>query len=292
MLHYIQNPAPSHRMYFMMGRYRYEDLHHFLSGMPPYFYLLFLAIKTPLPILAAFLAGLAVFIRRRREPGPSFILFMFLLWIVPYSILSAKWLRYMLSCMPAVTIIAATGLVKGFSLLSALRKQHPHRAFAWAGHSVLAVVFFAVPLWTAIKAAPFYSLYQNSLAGQPAGYYFPHDELNDAGLDLAIKQICAQAPHRAIVGGESQTVAKLFNYYFHRYGRDDLRYVQIKNDMTISKASDPYLVISNARRYEDNAALIRELELNPRPGWIVKVAGVTATEVFHPQELAQLRSSP
>ena len=58
--------------------------------MPIYFYPLLLAIKTPLPVLGAFLVGLIEVWKRRREPGPSFLLFMFLLWIIPFSLLERE----------------------------------------------------------------------------------------------------------------------------------------------------------------------------------------------------------
>ena len=66
-------------------------------GTPVYFYLLFLAIKVPLLILFAFLVGLAIAIKRWRHVGHAFLIFMFLFWIVPYSLIGGKWLRYTLS---------------------------------------------------------------------------------------------------------------------------------------------------------------------------------------------------
>ena len=68
----------------MMGRLYSEDAAHFEGGMPAYFYVLFLAIKTPLPILGALIIGLVETWKRRRESGPSFLIFMFLWWIVPF----------------------------------------------------------------------------------------------------------------------------------------------------------------------------------------------------------------
>jgi len=80
-------------------------------GTPLYFYLLFLAIKVPLMIVAAFVVGLVVSIKRRREVGYAFVLFMFLSWIVPYSLIGGKWLRYTLSLMPFVYMLAAIGVM-------------------------------------------------------------------------------------------------------------------------------------------------------------------------------------
>jgi len=120
MLHYAGEGTMTHHGYLMMGRFYYNDPAHLGGGMPIYFYPLLLALKTPLPVLGALLVGLIEVWRRRREPGPSFLLFMFLFWIVPFSLLSAKWLRYMLAWMPTVYMIAALGLAKIFSWSSAL----------------------------------------------------------------------------------------------------------------------------------------------------------------------------
>ncbi|HEY0406000.1 MAG TPA: glycosyltransferase family 39 protein, partial [Pyrinomonadaceae bacterium] len=72
------------------------------GGTPVYFYVLFLLIKLPPPVLLALIVGLVECVRRRRDPGHGFLLLMFVLWIVPYSLFGAKWLRYTLSLMPFV----------------------------------------------------------------------------------------------------------------------------------------------------------------------------------------------
>ena len=43
--------------------------------------------------------------------GHAFLIFMFLFWIVPYSLIGGKWLRYTLSLMPFVYMLAAVGVV-------------------------------------------------------------------------------------------------------------------------------------------------------------------------------------
>ncbi len=81
-------------------------------GTPIYFYLVFMAIKIPLLVLVSFIVGFVVSIKRRVHPGHAFVLFMFLFWIVPYSLIGAKWLRYTLSLMPFVYMLAAIGVVE------------------------------------------------------------------------------------------------------------------------------------------------------------------------------------
>ena len=80
-------------------------------GTPIYFYLLFLLIKVPLPVLLAFVVGTGGMRAPLATAGPRLSAVDVLLWIVPYSLIGAKWLRYTLSLMPFVYMIAAVGII-------------------------------------------------------------------------------------------------------------------------------------------------------------------------------------
>ena len=112
MLYYVGQGTVTHHGYLMMGHFYYNDPAHFLQGMPIYFYPLLLAVKTPIPVLVALAFGLVEVYRRRRESSYLFVLFMFLMWLVPFSLINAKWLRWTLSWMPSVYVIAAIGAAK------------------------------------------------------------------------------------------------------------------------------------------------------------------------------------
>ena len=121
----------------------------------------------------------------------------------------------MLAWMPAVYIMAAIGLAKIFSWLSALANRRTSPRPAQASVAACALVFMANPVWAVVKSAPYYSLYLNALGFGRTGFYFPHDEMNDMGLREAIQRISKEAPHGATVGGEGGPV---FNYYLHKFG--------------------------------------------------------------------------
>jgi hypothetical protein len=289
MLHYAREGTMTHHGYLMMGRFNYDDPAHLNGGMPIYFYPLLLMLKTPIPILVALAIGLIQVFRRWQEPGPFFLIVMFMLWIVPFSLLSAKWLRWMLSWMPAVYIIAAVGVARAWDWLRALSQRTASRRLVPAFAAALMVAFLGEPLWAAAKAAPFYTLYLNPLGFGRTAFYFPHDEMNDMGLRPAISEICRQAPYRATVGGESEAV---FAYYFHKFGRDDLRYVEISNRLLDSTEALPsYVVLQNGREYLENISLVRRLQAGARPAWTVSIEGVPAAQVYHSEELASLEES-
>ena len=180
MLHYVGEGTMTHHGYLMMGHFYFNDVAHLRGGMPFYFYLLMLAIKTQLPVLVALGVGMVEVVRRRKEAGASFLILMFLFWIIPFSLVSSKWLRWMLSWMPAVYIIAAIGLVKIFSWTRDLRVESRSRLLVPAWNALIFLVFLVQPLWTAAKAGPFYPLYLNPLGLGRAGYYFPQDESANA----------------------------------------------------------------------------------------------------------------
>jgi Dolichyl-phosphate-mannose-protein mannosyltransferase len=287
MLHYITEGTMTHRGYLMMGHLYYDDPAHLTGGMPVYFYALFLAIKTQLPILAAFVVGLVEVFRRRREAGAFFLIVMFLFWIVPFSLLSAKWIRYMLAWMPTVYMIAAIGMVKIFSWLSTQARRELSRPPAPALAAALAMLFFVVPVWVSLKSGPYYSLYLNPLGFGRTGYYFPHDEMNDAGLRTAIKEICEEAAEGASVGGETEPV---FKYYFHRFGRDDLHYFDLSDQaQRMSAPPSAYLVIQDGRIYFDNSAFIQTVEAYQHPIQTFDIRGAAAARVYRDEEFAELR---
>jgi 4-amino-4-deoxy-L-arabinose transferase-like glycosyltransferase len=249
-------------------------------GTPVYFYLLFMAIKIPLTVLAAFVAGMAVSIKRWRQPGYAFALFMFLFWIVPYSLTGAKWLRYTLSLMPFVYMLAAAGAVALGKYIIARLGASKRAQFLTGG--AIVIIFVAVPAWTAYQAGPHYALYTNALAANKVGYYFPHDEFYDDGLREAIQFVCERAPQGAIIAHETPAATR---YYLERFGRLDLNSQAISAPgFQVTNISGPaYIIVQRGRTYFENRD---ELELVRRTFaklYEVKVNGIAAAEVFSNQ---------
>ena len=283
---YVGGSSITHHGYLVMGHLYREDAAGFSGGMPSYFYILLLAIKTPLPILVGLLVGLVSIWNSRREAGSSFLLFMFFSWIVPFSLVGPKWLRYMLAWMPAVYIVAAVGLARICAWLSAIARRRLSRGWAQALVAAFLVVFMANPVWDVVKSAPYYSLYLNAFGRGRTAYYFPHDEMNDMGLRAAIERISEEAPHGASVGGEAGPV---FKYYFHKFGRDDLQYFDLSNGAKrLSAPYSAFLVLQDGRKYFENASFVRSIESRQLPIQTVEIGGADAARVYRNTELAEL----
>jgi hypothetical protein len=267
---------------YLMGTHLYKN--HMSAtpfwGTPLYFYALFLAIKVPLSVLAASVIGLVVSVRRWRHAGYAFVLFMLFFWIVPYSLIGAKWLRYTLSLMPFVYLLAAVGIVWLFNRTSAwLEKSGAKRAMRFAVPGVLIAVFLVVPAWIALANGPHYALYTNEFAANRAGYYFPHDEFYDDGLREAIKYVCDTAPQGALLVNETPGVVR---YYLEKFNRTDLQSRVLSDPgFTITGAEQgAYVILQNGRTYFENQEEMKTVRASYRLTHVVCVQGVTAAEVY------------
>lgn len=243
-------------------------------GTPVYFYPLFLLIKVPPPVLFGFIVGLAVSIKRRHEIGYAFLIFMFLFWLVPYSLIGGKWLRYTLAVMPFVYMLAAVGVVAIISLVSQMLKTKPMLVA-----TVAVSVFALFPAWTAVASGPHYALYTNMFAPGKAGYYFPHDEFYDDGLREAIKYVCEHAPQNATLAHETPAVAR---YYLQVFGRPDLQSHAISaRDFTVADVQGPtFVVIQRGRTYFENQNELEYTRANFTKVHEVWVGSASAVEVF------------
>jgi hypothetical protein len=249
-------------------------------GTPLYFYLLYLAIKVPLPVILAFVVGLIACVRRWRHPGEGFLLLMFVLWIVPYSLFGAKWLRYTLSLMPFVYMIAAVGIIAlcGW-MVSVFESKRGARRASVLAYAALLVFFIALPAWSAYASRPHYALYTNALGKGRAGYFFPHDEFYDDGLREAMRFVCETAPQGATIAHETPGVAR---YYLQKFGRSDLQ-SRVLSDAKFNLADAPkpsYIIIQRGRTYFENRQKIAEARARLPKVNEVFVQGIKAAEVY------------
>ncbi len=265
---------------YLMGETLYQNqMSSTPFGTPVYFYLLFLAIKTPLPLLVAFAVGLVVCIRRWRRPGEAFLLLMFVLWIVPYSLSGAKWLRYAHSLLPLVYMFAAVGIMWIVRLGRARIERGGSFSPLRIVRALVLLCFVALPAWAAYEAAPHYATYTNALGAGRAGYYFPHDEFYDDGLREAIKFAAERAPAGATVVHETPGVVR---YYLQKFTRTDLDSRVLSDPaFQIDAAPRPaYVILQRGRTYFENREKLTEVRARGRKVYEGFVSGVSAVEVY------------
>jgi Dolichyl-phosphate-mannose-protein mannosyltransferase len=292
--HYINSYSSeqllTHHGYLFADRLYPNTISSTPFGTPVYFYLLFLAIKVPLPVVAAMIAGLVLCARRWREPGPAFLLLMFVLWIVPYSLMGAKWLRYTLSLMPLVYMLAAVGIV--WLIERAARMANDRDALSRNGAraagstlparavaALVLLVFVAWPAWNAYVSLPHYALYTNALARNSAGRFFPHDEFYDDRLREALRFVAERAPQGATVVHETPGVAR---YYLEKFGRADLQ-SRVLSDPNFRLEAAPrpaYYLLQRGRTYFENREKMDEVRARLPKVHEELIDGASAVEVY------------
>jgi hypothetical protein len=267
---------------YLMGEHLYKNNASGTPfwGTPVYFYALFMAIKIPLPVLAAFIVGLWACFKNWREHGHGFLLLMFLLWIIPYSLFGAKWLRYALSLMPFVYMIAAVGitaLVNFFFV--ALFKEADAQRLMWVATAAALLIFIALPAFAAYASGPHYNLYVNALGTGRAGYYFPHDEFYDDGVREALRFICDTAPQGSIVANETPGVAR---YYLEKFGRADLQSRPLSDrNFNLADANAPiFVLVQRGRTYFENQEKVKEMRASFQKIYEVNIQGARAAEIY------------
>jgi hypothetical protein len=249
---------------------------------PLYFYLLWLAIKVPLAVLATCLVGFIAGLRRWREPGHGFVVFMILFWIVPYSLMGAKWPRYLLSLMPFVYMSAAVGIVLLIRWsAAAFAKWNARGWVTGAVYGLLLLATVVMPALTAYGSAPHYGLYSNVIGDRYTAYFFPHDEFYDDGLNDAIHFVCANAPANATIVTETPGVVR---YYIEKFGRQDLQSRVLSDpNFSVPNQGAVYFVLQRGRTYFENRDKMKQVREQFPMVYASCVRDFTAAEVHSAQ---------
>jgi hypothetical protein len=274
MLRYSEQKTIQHHGYLMDGRVYLNNALTTPYGLPWYFYLWVLAVKTPLVILAAVLGGLGLLFFDRNSLMSIFARVNLTFWIVPYSLAGSKWIRYVAIGLP-VLYLAGGWAVERFLAWS--RKRMGNRTWRPAlAAIVVALVFW--PLANAMAWAPYNRLYLNSLGGgvADAGRLFPPDEVYDLGAREAAEYVCRAAPRGTRVAASDPMA---LGFYTRQLGRKDLK-VEPLFDPNYQFRPGDFLLIQDSRRYFETDGLIDLVERTEKPAFVVRDAGLSVEKVF------------
>jgi hypothetical protein len=239
------------------------------------FYLRLLCTKVPVAVLTAAAVGVVELVRRRRERGFTLLRVWLVFFLVPYSLMAAKFLRYALPLYAVIDVIAAVGVVAGTAWL--LRKSWlatPVRVAV----SVAAVVIGIVGTAAAEQsAAPFHSLFRNAIGEQvnTAGT-FP-EETYDYGVREAVAAIAsASEPSAVIVSDAAGVVAR----YVEDSGRTDLMSRSFSANGIPYDGRPVWVIVQNEHLTFENADVVAELRRRLCPWREVYAHDVLAVQVF------------
>jgi len=283
---YTGQSTVTHHGYMMFGHlFPNSILLTPFGGTPWYFYLLALIVKLPPLVLLVFMGGVGLSLRRWRDPGPYFLLFWLLFWLVPYSIVGVKFLRYSLTLMPAVYLAAAWATCEIADWLVNWRCWTlPRPLLRWITHTVLGGLMVLVSLAALIASQPYFSLYVNRWGGGQgrSAYYFPHDECYDLLLREAIVATLRQAPTGSVVAGETPAV---FRYYLAKLNRPDIRVINLSDARLSQPISAPVFVfLQPGRIYFENRTFYTRLWNRSPEQMSARIEGRPLVRVFRLNE--------
>ena len=272
---YLGGTTPIHTGYLFAHTLYVNSVLVTPGGLPISFYLTFLALKVPVVVLFAFVAGLVLMIRRRGERGFVFARIFLVFFLVPFSLMGGKFVRYMLPLLAVVDILAAAGIVW---LLDEARKRLPVTNRRWLVPAVTAL-FVTAPLYAQVSARPFFSLSQNAvgMALAAPGYMFPDDEFNDAGVREAVRAIARVARPGAAIASDASTVVE---EYLRELGRSDLQSMSLARDGLPRPARETWVIAQDGHVYFENRDVLDQIRRTVMPWgeWIS--GGAVAVRVY------------
>jgi hypothetical protein len=270
-----------HDSYEYLGQLYRNQMTLWLNGSPWHFYYVFIGVKLPLAVVAGFIMGLPLLLRRRLGDGRFFIIFYLFFWFFPFTVLGGKFTRYFTFPLPVVLIVSAVGLMAlARAAAGAAKRRGLAETSATYVRTAVALLFVLFSAYAATSVAPHYRLYTNALGGgaAAAGSYFPHDEFYDSATRETVAAFAAVAPPRARVASETP---ELVAHYAREAGRPDLVHVSLSDPAAIADfGAGDVVLVARGRRYFSNDAITRGLPARLRPLAEVNLGRVPAAQVF------------
>lgn len=282
---YVNEELLTHHGYLVMDKLYVNDFLQTPGGTPWYLYPLFMLVKLPLPVLAAFAVGLVEIIRRRRghphARGYTFLKFMLFCWFLPELLIGVKFLRYTLTLLPLVYMASALGIVVMWDAVAAQLRRFATGQVARVSAAAIVISGFVIaPSVLTVKSLlhSYQSLYVNLLGCGRVGYFFPHDEFYDLGARESIRFVAETAPQGATLASEIPGVVE---YYLERYYRPDIRsHIISQPSFSLSQEPPDFVLLQRGRVYFENLKNFEFIEKNFAPVQSSVYEGAPAATVY------------
>jgi hypothetical protein len=274
MYRYLTERTLQHHGYNLNGHLYMNDIASTPFGVPWYFYAWAIGVKTPLPVLVTMAAGLVLVLWERRSLNSIFLRVMVFFCFVPFSLVGAKWIRYLLDMLPFLFLLSGCAVGKLYEWFTRLDSVTVRRL----GMALAALVLLVWPAAETVAWVPSYPLYLNQLGGGRANVakFFPHDELYDLGVREAVQYICRTVPGGAVLAVSNPMAV---GYYLEQCGRADVQ-VRALFDPKYGMRPGDFLLLQESRRYFETEDLFREVRDHGPPLKEVTVAGLVTARIY------------
>ena len=270
-LHWLHHDGVKHTGYDFDGTLYMNFPSRLLAGVPWFYYLWLLLVKTPIPILLAVILGSALLLRERRTLASCFFLSFGLVQLAGLSVSGAKWIRYSLPLLPFLF------LAGGYAVQQTL-KAAKGRVLSQGLVGLAAVILLGWPLLELPSWAPYYSFYLNSIGGekQNIARYFAMDEVSEFDTREVAQAVCPFAPAAAsLATARPMSMA----YYLQVCGRTDLQVVPLYDTHYAPRDGD-LIVLEPSRRFFETQRFFDALRNSGMPHSEVRVGPVLASTIY------------
>ena len=282
-LQWLHHDGVKHTGYDFDGTLYRNFPSRLLAGVPWFYYLWLVLVKTPLPILMAIIVGSAMLLRNRQTLASCFFLSLGMLQLAGLSVSGAKWIRYSLPLLPFLYLAGGYAVQQIWKI--AKRKR---LSLAFIGTA--AVIFVAWPLVESVAWAPYYPFYLNSIGGgrQNITRYFAPDEVSEFDTREVAQAVCPFAPRSArLATARPMSMA----YYLRTCGRTDMEVASLYDPHYVPQNGD-LIVLEPSRRFFETQRFFDVLKNSGMSRSEVRVGPVLASTIYHFDVSAQAARRP
>ena len=270
-LHWLHHDGVKHSGYDFDGTLYMNFPSRLFAGVPWFYYLWLMLVKTPIPILMAVIVGSVLLLRDRRTLASCFFLALGVVQLAGLSVSGAKWIRYSLPLLPFLY------LAGGYAVQQTL-KAAKGKVLRQALVGSAAVILLGWPLVELQSWAPYYSFYLNSIGGEKHNItrYFAMDEVSEFDTREVAQKVCPFAPAAATV---ATARPMSMGYYLQACGRADLRIVPLYDTHYAPRDGD-LILLEPSRRFFETQRFFDALGNSGMPHSDIRVGPVLASTIY------------
>ena len=270
-LHWLHHDGVKHSGYDFDGTLYMNFPARLLAGLPWFYYVWLLLVKTPIPILITVITGGILLLRDRRTLASCFFFAFGIVQMAGLSASGAKWIRYSLPLLPFL-------FLAGGYAVQEIWKGVKGKAWSPAFVGTAAVILIGWPLAELQAWAPYDSFYLNSIGGGTRNItrYFAPDEVSEFDTREVAQQVCPFAP----VATRVATARPMsMGYYLQACGRPDIRIVPLYDALYAPRNGD-LIILEPSRRFFETQRYFDALKSSGMSHSEVRVGPVLASTIY------------
>src|SRR5215470_20344571 len=270
-LHWLHHDGVRHSGYDFDGTLYMNSPARLLTGVPWFYYLWLMLVKTPIPILAVVILGSALLLRDRRTLASCFFLSLGMLQFIGLSVSGAKWIRYSLPMLPFFFLAGGYAVQKIWNGVKG-------RDLSPVVIRAVAIIVIGWPLLELHAWMPYYSFYLNSIGGGARNItrYFAPDEVSEFDTRQVAQQVCPFAPIASrIATARPMSMA----YYLEVCGRSDIKIVPLYDTHYAPRDGD-LVILEPSRRFFETQRYFDTLKNSGMAHSDVRVGPISASTIY------------